>query len=342
MKAQKLMNRKQVAWSQRIIERSVCKTRLKFLITLIGIFIGTALVFAAVNPSADNFRDAAKVGGGGTVLASMAVIGNIGQTSERSKAGHQIGYKVWLIARDQIDSTVPFPTPNAAREVGSVTLKAGELMHYFEAIDDTLKDNSTGEKGEIATDVTNTFVFIMGGNPVKLMDFLEEYAGRGFVIIFQECDSQTKYILGTLCKPMILKSFNRSNDGESKSATMTFENKSFTQPLIYTGSIVSAAPVVVAAGATDLAIEDNPQYQLSGHSAQVTIATVSSIASMDYGRVIDVLGIASGSNPPKISDNTVFILIDGAEWTGNTGSRISLRIIDDATLVEVAGTRIQT
>ena len=336
------MNRKQLAWSIHQVDRAVMKTRLRFLITLVGIIVGTALAFAVTNPSADSFKNAAKIGGGGTVLASMAVIGNIEQTSERSKAGHQIGYKVWLIARDQIDSTVPFPTPNAAREVGSVTLKSGELMHYFEAIDDTLKDNSAGEKGEIATDVTNTFVFIMGGNPVKLISFLEEYAGRGFVIIFQECDSQTKYILGTLCKPMMLKSFNRANDGESKSVTLTFENKSFNQPLIYTGSIVAAAPVAVAAGSTNLAIEDNPQYQLAGHSAQVTIATVSSIAPADYGRVIDVLGIASGSNPPKIADNTVFILIDGADWTANTGSRISFRILDDETLVEVSGTRIQT
>lgn len=342
MTPKRKINQKKIAWSNNLIDRVIRKTRLRFLITLVGIFIGAALAFAAVNPSDDSFKTAAKVGGGGAALATMAVIGNIDQVTERNKSGKQIGYKVWLIARDQIDSTVAFPTPNAAREMGSIALKAGELMHYFEAIDDTLKDNSTGEKGEISTDVTNTFVFIMGGNPVKLLDFIEEYAGRGFIIIFQECDSQNKYILGTLCKPMQLKTFNRNNDGESKSVTLTFENKSFTQPMLYTGSIVAAAPVAVAAGATDLAIEDNPQYRLSAHSAQVTLATVSSIASADYGRVIDVLGITAGSNPPKIADNAVFILIDGEEWTANIGSRIAFRILDDSTLVEVAGTRIQT
>ena len=81
---------------------------------------------------------------------------------------------------------------------------------------------------------------------------------------------------------------------------------------------------------------------MSAHSAEVTIATVSSIAAADYGRVIDVLGIASGSNPPVIADNTVFIMIDGDSFTGNIGSRISFRILDDATLVEVEGSRYQT
>jgi hypothetical protein len=338
----KKMNRKQLSYSEHKADTAIRQIRLRAFLGLMALFILIPLAFAAANPGEDTFYDAAKAGGTGIALSSMAVIGNIEQVNERNKAGKQIGYRVYLIARDQIDTTVPFPTPNANREVGSITLKEGEIAHYFEAIDDTIKDNTNAEKGEISTDITNTFTFIMGGNPVKLMNFLEEYAGRGFVIIYRECDTNDRYILGTMCKPMILKSFTRANDGDSKSVTLNFESKSFTQPLKYVGNLVTVDAEVVDAGAETLAITDNPQYRLSAHSSQVTISAVSGIAPADYGRVVDVLGIATGSNPPKIADNTVFILIDGAEWTANKGSKISFRILDDSTLVEVEGTRVQT
>ncbi|MCD6345998.1 MAG: hypothetical protein J7L96_01120 [Bacteroidales bacterium] len=235
-----------------------------------------------------------------------------------------------------------FPTANSSRELGTIPLSSGEYMHYFAAINKTLKDNSVGEDSEISFSNTNTFSFTMAGNPVKLMDFIEEYAGEGFIVIYQECESGDKYVLGSLCKPMTLKSYDRKNDSEAKAATLTFENTSFTQPLKYTGSIVTAAPTTIAAGATELAITDSPQYQCSAHTASVTIATLSGIAAADYGRTIDILGIGSGSNPPTIADNSAFILKDGSAWTANIGSRISFRILDDATLVEIDGTRVQT
>jgi hypothetical protein len=215
-------------------------------------------------------------------------------------------------------------------------------MHSFEAIKNTLKDTGTGEKGEITTDHTNTFTFIMGGNPVKLMDFLEEYSGSEFIIIYRECESTDYYILGNPCKSMTLKSYERKKDNEAKAVTLTFEGKSYRQSLKYVGNLVTAEPDTVAAAATNIPVTDNPQYRLSPNAAPAAIATVSGIASADYGRVIDILGITTGANPPTIPDSAVFVLIDAATFTGRTGSKISFRILDDATLVEVAGTRYQT
>lgn len=336
------MNAKQKAWSDRKVAQALRKAQTRFVLVLALLFALPAISFAVTDPTRENIKIAAEVGGGGLGLAGMGLIGNITQGSKLDAAGNRIGYQVYLIARDQVDSTVTFPAPNANREVGTITLKAGEYMHYFEAIDNSLKDNGTGELGEITVDSTNTFSFIMAGQPSKLLDFLEEYAGGAFVIIYKECESSDYYILGNPCKPMMLKSYDRKKDNEAKAVTLTFESKTYRQPLLYTGNIVVAAPDTIAAGATDLAITDNPQYRMSAHTGVVTIATVSSIAAADYGRVIDVLGIASGSNPPLIADNSVFVLIDGATFTGRAGSRISFRILDDETLVEVEGTRYQT
>lgn len=46
--------------------------------------------------------------------------------------------------------------------------------------------------------------------------------------------------------------------------------------------------------------------------------------------------------PATIEENTVFVLEDGATWTARAGSRITFRVMDTDTLVEIAGSRVQT
>ena len=129
---------------------------------------------------------------------------------------------------------------------------------------------------------------------------------------------------------------------EGRIITFTFQNKHWRQPLLYVGTITTQAPTVVAAGATNLAIGAASQYQLSDHSADAVIATVSGIANTDRNRVVEILAPATDSHPPTIADNAVFVLVDGDTWTANPGSRISFKILDDSTLVEVIGMRVQT
>ena len=141
---------------------------------------------------------------------------------------------------------------------------------------------------------------------------------------------------------MILQSFDRKRDNEATAVTFTFQNKSFKQPYKYVGSITKTTPQTVAADATELAIvAGKDQYQLTDNTGATALATVSGITSAMYGNHVEVLG-SGGSNPSTIADNTVFIMVDAATWTGNAGSKISFRIHDDATLVEVAGSRVQT
>jgi len=338
----KKLNAKQKAYSARKVERSIRSKQLGLLLSLTGVFILVVLGFALSNPGIIDLSSAFELAGGGATLATMAAIGNLDGVNDQSTAGRQIAYKVWLVHVSQIDPDQAYPEPNANREVGTIPLSEGEYMHYFEAIDDTLTDGSTGEKGDITTDVTNSFGFTMGGDGAKLYDFIEEYAGGRFVIIYQKCSTGEYYIAGTKCKPMILQSFERKRDTEANAVTFTFQNKSFKQPYKYVGSITKTTPQTVAADATELAIvAGKDQYQLTDNTVPTALATVSGITTSMYGNHIEVLG-SGGDNPSTIADNTTFILIDGETWTGNAGSRISFRIHDDATLVEVPGTRVQT
>lgn len=338
----KKLNDKQKSYSRAIVDLANMKRSLSFIFIFAFLFVGVVLAYAISNPGDLSFVDAIGLSGGGVGIATMAAIGNVGSVTDKYTAGNQITYKVWLIDVNQIDDDAAYPEPNANREVGTIPLNAGEFMHYFEAIDNSVKDNSTGEKGDITTDVTNMLAFTMGGDGDKLYDFIEEYAGGKFVIIYQKCSTGVYYLAGSNCKPMVLQNFDRKRDNEANAVTFTFQNKSFKQPYKYVGSITKAAAAVIAADATDLAIvAASDQYQLTDNTVPTALATVSGISAAMYGRHIEVLG-SGGANASTIPDNAVFILIDGATWTANAGSKISFRILDDSTLVEVAGTRVQT
>jgi hypothetical protein len=251
--------------------------------------------------------------------------------------------RVWLFAVDQIDQDQAFPIPNGDRELGTIPLLAGEVPHYFDAIPDTIDETATATKGEIITEFAKTFMFICAGNREKHLDFIEDYAGKGFVIVYQLGEDATKYVIGTSYKPMVLMTSDRKGGGkEGRYITFTFQNKHWRQPLKYVGAIAIAAAETVAAGATNLAITSASQYQLSDHSGVATIATVSAIGSADVGRVIEILAPATDANSPVIADNTVFILKSAASWTANPGSKISFKIFDTATLIEVDNSRVQT
>jgi hypothetical protein len=282
--------------------------------------------------------------GGGTVgLAAMSNIGNIDEISDKYSAPRQIGMRVWLVARDQIDYDQAYPSPNAARELTTIPLKSGEYMHYFDAVDGTPNENANAEPGDIVTTYTRNFTMVLAGNRDKTLDLIEEYSGRGFIIIYSIGQDETKYILGSRYKPMTL-SFERQGGGsEGRYLTLNFASEYWQQPLKYVGSIVTQAPETVAQDATTIPITSNDRYRLSdGSASTVTITGISGVGSEDYGRVVEILAPETASNPPEIADNTTFVMIDGDTWTANPGSRISFKILDNSTMVEVEGSRVQT
>jgi len=339
----KKLNSKQLASSRSKVMQARLRLYRNFFFTLFGI-IALVIIAAAASSLPINWDTIVTVlTGSGITWASMAVIGDMAEISDKESSPNQLDMKIWLIARDQVDPDETFPTPNTDRELGTIPLLAGEIPHYFDAIPDTPDEIATATKGKIITEFSKTFSFIVAGNRDKHLDFIEEYAGKGFIIIYSLGEAGTKYVLGSYYKPMVLQTTDRKGGGkEGRYITFTFQNKHWRQPLYYIGTIATEAPATVGAGATELAITSASQYRLSDHSAVVTLATVSGIGSEDIGRVIELLAPATETNGPDIDDNTVFILKTGATWTAHAGSRISFRIFDSSTLVEVDGSRVQT
>ena len=308
----------------------------KILLIPMLIAVAFALAIIADSVSIDQLLTAGSASG--VICCSMALIGNIGRVSDKHTAGKQIISKIHLVTLDQIDETTPFPMPNQAREVGSIPLKKGEYMHTYSVIDDSIEDKSSGSKGDITTEVTNEFSFILGGHRPQIHQFLEDHAGDSFIIIYQMTD-RSYWILGNDLKPMILKSFERLNGKDSRSATVTFGNTSFEQPYKYVGAIVTVQPVALAADATSVAFTAAQQYTTGANTKATTIAAFTGLSGSDIGRTVEICG-GGGANPSQIQETEGIVLRGGEKWIGNAGSSIIFQVLDANTLVEVS--RVQT
>jgi len=312
----------------------------KRLAGILSIVLLVIAVFGAcfLIDTGQSIYEAIGLAGTGCTYAVMAVVGNINRATDKETSGSQIVSKVWLIALDQINDLVAFPQANANRELATIPLKAGEHMHYFEAIDNSLDDKSSGAKGDITTAVTNTFSFIVGGSKAALLNFLENHPGDRFIIIYQLADDRTYHVLGSDLKPMILKSFERVNGKDSRSTTLTFENNHFAQPKIYVGAIVKQDPVQLAADATTIGFTSAPQYLTGANTVATAIATFTGLTSADEGRLIEVIG-GGGPNASTIAEVAGIVLKSAETWIGNLGSSIIFRVLDSGTLVEISRTQ---
>lgn len=333
-----MKNYKQIRYSAMKITKAKNRLlkRFNLLVFLCLMIPFTAIAIESSNTLQDKFDT-------GVSMMTMAVIGSIDSVSDKETAPNQISARVWLLDVDeQADLTQNFPKNKVTREVSTIPLLANQFWHYFTAIDDTLEDSSSGEKGDITTTVTNTFGFIMGGNNKKLLGFLEDKAGKRFIVVFQVLWDENYYIHGSFVKPMVLKNFERKNGKEGRYVNFTFENKAFEMPYQYVGNLTVEAAQAIATDATDLVIGMKQQYETPNDNAGATIlATISGVTADDYGRYIDVIG-GGGANATTIADNGVFVLIDGTLWTGNDGSKITFQILDSESLIEVPGSRVQT
>lgn len=309
-----------------------------FAITLFLSFALPSICMAVSNPS----DKSAEVAATSTItLAGAAGIVNLEEVSDRDTAGNQIGNQIYYVRTDQIDKTKPWPKANSLRELGTIPIKSGEYFHYFHSHNDP-DESSKGEKAELTTNVTSTFNSVLGSNSADVLNFLENNAGRKFILFWFDNTIGKWMTGGTVFKPYTLKSFDRSNNKDGKFSKIVFECNNFSQPCIYTGTILQQEPSTQNVGATVLTVApgQDAYYVPNGTSSAAAITSIAGITATDVGRVITLYGQGTDKSA-TIADSAVFILKDSATWTAKSGSQLVLKIYDTQTLVEVEGSRIQ-
>lgn len=305
------------------------------VILMIGLLFGLLTAYGAFSEPENAVKNVIVTAGTGS-LAMCAMV-SINDVGDRYTSPNAIGHKVWLIPVSDIDDTVPFPTMNVNREVTTIPMKSGKFMHYFEAHTiPTFLGNGTKEANAITITGTNTFTLVMGGNRAELLNFIEEYAGTKFVIIYQECESGIMQGIGNPCKPVTLSTYDNKNDADSRSVTFTFTQQTIQQPWTYIGDIIRQNPITLTAGATTLAIvAGNNRYILpNGTSATYAISAISGITAADIGRIITLIGDGT-TNAATVADGDPFLLVDGATWTASKTKELYLKVFDANTLIEV-------
>lgn len=278
------------------------------------------------------------VAGTGATLAFVPIV-SIGAVSDADVSPNAINAKVYLIAQDQVNDKLPFPTVNGDRDVTTIPLKDGEYMRYFMCHTyPTFLSSGSKDDGAIVMTATNTVTIVIGGFRKEIANFIETFAGKGFILIFEDCESQTKYGIGNRCKPMKFSSYEYKNDGDGKYATLTFTQTSLQQPWTYIGDIIEQDPETHTADATSLAVvSGNNQYLIpDGSAATYAINAFTGLSASDTGRLITLVG-AGKTNAATVGDTSKIMLQDGATWTAKEGSQLVLRVFDGSgTVIEVS------
>lgn len=336
----KKLNDKQLKYSFNKAVKETLKIQTMFVLTLLLIFAAIFTVGILADPA---FAQTGVKLLGGTTISAMMLIGNVSALPDSATTGNNIARDLYIIdLLEQVDTSIPFPQPNAAREVGTIPLKAGQKMIKFQTHSNP-KFNSTGESADNAASGTNSFEIALAGNTDQLKNYAEKHIGSLNSLIFRNVDSTGWRILGSYDNPVKLKSFELKDDTEGRYVIFKFERLSILQDYNYTGSVIAQDPAVHTAGSTTLAITAGQDvYQIpNGASATYAINAISGITASDKGRIITLLGTGA-ANAATIADASPFILEDGSTWTAKAGSKLVLRILDSTTLTEVQGSRIQT
>ena len=194
---------------------------------IMGLISIVAFVWACVEPASAH-------AGYGVGLATMTLIGSIDDVSDRDTHGNEIAYQIVLINTAQLADKFNFPQPGTDRTVtlSKSILKAGEAAHYFEAHTIPTLLSST-EKGDITTNGTNTFTVVMGGDRNALKNFIEEFSGGKFIILYKHIKDTVWHIIGEAERPMILGNTETKDDADGRYSTLTF-----TRPSVYLDCLV--------------------------------------------------------------------------------------------------------
>ena len=209
----------------------------------------------------DNPTSSMGMGGAGVSMASFVALTAIDDVTDRDTHGSAIAYQVVLVPTTLIDMTKAFPQPDNDRMVNAMPFKtaaADTLKAYLFDAHDIPTFTATTEKGDITTSGENNLVIIMGGTRVDLYNFIEQYAGGKFIILYKHVKDTQWYIIGEPERPMILNNTETKDDKDGRYTTFTFKRTSVDLPCLY-----AEDPLGVTAAAVSQSVDTTQQKAVS-------------------------------------------------------------------------------
>lgn len=203
----------------------------------------------------DDPTSPAGIGGTGVSMAAFVSLATIADVTDRDTHGSAIAYQVVLVPTSLVDMTKSFPQPDKDRKVKAIPFKtatdADTLKAYLFDAHDIPTFTANTEKGDITTSGENNVVIVMGGTRVELYNFIEEYAGGKFIILYKHVKDPQWYILGEPERPMILNNTETKDDKDGRYTTFTFKRTSVDLPCLYAEDPLGVATAEVSRAGSD-------------------------------------------------------------------------------------------
>jgi hypothetical protein len=253
----------------------------------------------------------------------MYVDVNVGKpTGLAPGAGIKTKSVVTLIDTDYI-ATMPSRDGKGVVINDPIILKDGKYATTLYITQDTVEVTSKSDGDTDNEGFTPEIKFKHPGNEQEIREFKANWLGRHAIIIVDKCNNGKKDLLGEgPCNPMkMVISMTATKDATSNEFTFTQMMRG-ADIAIYNNTVTYAEPLdVLAAGATEIALIGEGQYQLTGDTTSAAIATVT---GAQHDLLFTLLGANTGT-APAIADGGSFILKDGAAWTGGEGKQITFK-----------------
>ena len=218
--------------------------------------------------------------------------------------------------------TMPQRDANGVYIPGTIVLKPNAYAISVYATQDTIELDSNSEGDTDNEGFKPSVKFKHPGNKQEIREFKARTLGKSLIAVVDYCDGTPKDLIGDVCNPVKMQvNYKAGKDANSNEFTFQQITKGLDIAM-YGGTITLDEPVdTLAAGATEVALIGEGEYQLTGDSTSAAIATVTGAT---HGMVFTLLG-ATSATAPHIAASSTFILKDGATWNGTSGAQITFK-----------------
>lgn len=204
----------------------------------------------------------------------------------------------------------------------SIVMKANKYGITVYATQDSIELDSNSDGDTDNEGFTPSLKFKHPGNKQEIREFKANMIGKQFIAVIDYCDGTPKDLIGEVCNPVKMQVSYKGNK-DASSNELTFKQLTKGNDIaMYSGTVPYAEPLaVLAAGATEVALVGEGEYQLTGNTTSAAITTLSGAS---HGLLFTLVG-ATGATAPAIAASSTFVLKDGASWTGGAGKQITFK-----------------